>query len=159
MNTPVNSKKLIWRSLSMSRNPLDSRTNDERVNDFGERRTDTEKLKDKVEDIGSRAKDKAGQWTDAASDTVDRQRENASSGLERAASTLHEKAENIPGGPRAAHAAHRVADGMETTATYLREHDFADMGDDLIHLCKRYPVQALLSAAAFGFLLGRSVRR
>ena len=87
----------------MSRNPLDSRTNDERVNDFGER-TDTEKLKDKVEDIASRAKDKAGQWTDAASDTVDRQRENASSGLERAASTLHEKAENIPGGPRAAHA-------------------------------------------------------
>jgi len=145
----------------MSRNPLDSRTNDTaRASDSGERRTDsTEKLKDKVEDIAARAKDKASQWTDAASDTADRQRENASSGLERAASTLHEKAENIPGGPRAVQAAHRVADGMETTASYLREHDFADMGDDLIHLCKRYPVQALLSAAAFGFLLGRSVRR
>ena len=145
----------------MSRNPLDSRTNDsERASDFGERRTDTtEKLKDKVEDIAARAKDKASQWTDAASDTVERQRENASSGLQRGASTLHENAENIPGGPRAVHAAHRVADGMETTASYLRHHDFADIGDDIINLCKRYPVQALLSAAAFGFLLGRSARR
>jgi len=119
----------------------------------------TEKLKDRVEDFTSRAKDRASQWTDAASETADRQRENAAAGLERAASTMHEKAERIPGGPRAVDAAHRVADGMETTATYLREHDFADIRDDLINVCRRYPAQALLSAAAFGFLLGRAIRR
>jgi ElaB/YqjD/DUF883 family membrane-anchored ribosome-binding protein len=143
----------------MSRNPLDSKFNDAERN-FGERVTDnTEKLKDRVEDLASRAKDKATQWKDTASEAADRQRENASSGLERAASTLHEKAESVPGGPRAVHAAHRVADGMEATASYLREHDFADMRDDLINVCKRHPVQALLSAVAVGFLLGRSVRR
>lgn len=145
----------------MSRNPLDSKTNDaDRVSDFGERRTDNvEKLKERLEDVASKAKDKAEQWTESAAATADRQRENVSSGLERAASTLHEEATNIPGGPRAVSAVHRFADGMETSASYLREHDFADMRDDLISLCKRYPVQALVSAVALGFLLGRSVRR
>jgi ElaB/YqjD/DUF883 family membrane-anchored ribosome-binding protein len=145
----------------MSRNPLESNTNDpERVANFGERGTDnTEKVKDKLEDVTAKAKVKAEQWTESASETVDRQRENVSSGLNKAASTLHEKATNIPGGPRAVSAVHRFADGMETTASYLREHDFADIRDDLISLCKRHPVQALVSAVAFGFLLGRSVRR
>jgi hypothetical protein len=145
----------------MSRNPSDPNNNDpQRPPDWGERRTDTtERLKERVGDVTSKAKEKAGQWTDAASETVARQRENASSGLERAASTLHEKAGSVPGGPRAVHAAHRVADGMEATASYLREHDFTDMRDDVISVCKRYPLQSLVAAVALGFLLGRSVRR
>jgi hypothetical protein len=98
-------------------------------------------------------------WTDAASETIDQQRENVSSGLDRAASTLHEKAADFPGGPRAVRAAHRVADGMEATASYLREHDLADMRDDVVDICRRHPVQTLISAAAFGFLLGRALRR
>ena len=130
----------------MSRNPLDDID-------------DTEKLKDRVEDFTSRAKDKASQWTTTASETADQQRENAAAGLERAASTVHEKAARMPGGPRAVNAAHRVADGMETTATYLREHNFADMRDDVINVCRRHPAQALLSAAALGFLLGSAIRR
>jgi ElaB/YqjD/DUF883 family membrane-anchored ribosome-binding protein len=145
----------------MSRKPLDSEKDDtQRSNNFGERSIDTtEKLKDKIEDITARAKDKAGQWTDAASQTADQQRENISTGLDRAASTLHDKAKNIPGGPGAVNAAHRVADGMEATASYLRQHDFADMRDDLVNVCRRHPVQALISAVAIGFFLGRSVRR
>ena len=131
----------------MSRNPFEHRTDT------------TEKLKETLDDVTSKAKVKAGQWAESTSETVDRQRENVSSGLERAASTLHEKATNIPGGPRAVNAVHRVADGMETTASYLREHDFADMRDDAISVLKKHPVQALVSALAFGFLLGRSVRR
>jgi len=145
----------------MSRNPFDSKSNEaDRTTNLGERRTDNvEKLKERLEDVASKAKDKAEQWSESASETVDRQRENVSAGLEKAASTLHEKATNVPGGPRAVSAAHRLADGMETTASYLREHDLADVRDDFIGLCKKHPVQALVSAVAFGFLLGRSVRR
>ena len=145
----------------MSRNPMDFRPDDpERLTNSGERlANNAEKLKETLEDVASKAKVKAEQWTESASKTADRQRENVSSGLETAASTLHEKATSIPGGPRATSAVHRFADGMETTASYLRGHDFADMGDDLISVCKRHPVQALLSAVAFGFVLGRSVRR
>src|SRR5262245_6141779 len=116
----------------MTRNPLDPESNDaERVSNFGERRTEnTERLKERLEDVTSKAKVKAEQWAESASDTADRQRANVSSGLERAASTLHERATNFPGGPRAVNAVHRVADGMESTASYLREHDFADMRGD-----------------------------
>jgi|SRR5215510_1431623 len=122
----------------MSRNPLDN----------------PENLKDRIEDFASRVKEKASQRTNAG-----QPRENAAAGLERAASTLHERAESIPGGPRAVNAAHRLADGMETTAAYLRNHDLSDMRDDLINVCRKHPAQALLSAAAFGFLLGSAIRR
>jgi ElaB/YqjD/DUF883 family membrane-anchored ribosome-binding protein len=127
----------------MSRNPLD----------------DTEKIRDNVEDITSRAQDRSKQWTKTASETLGQQRENAAAGLERAASTVHEKAASIPGGPRAEKAAHRFAEGMEATAAYLHEHDFADMRDDLINVCRRHPAQALISAAALGFLLGTAIKR
>jgi ElaB/YqjD/DUF883 family membrane-anchored ribosome-binding protein len=119
----------------------------------------TETLKDKVVEIASKAKDKAAQWSNAASETVNNQRVNAASGLERVASTVHDKAASVPGGPKVVHAAHRVADGMEATAGYLRQHDLADMRDDLMNACRRHPVQALVSAAIVGFMLGRRVRR
>jgi hypothetical protein len=141
----------------MSRNPWDDEL---RVSSFDERRSDnTEKLKEKVEDIASRTKQTAGEWANTASETMDRQRQNVSAGLGRVASTLHEKAANIPGGPRAVEATHRVADGMESAASYLREHDLADMGNDLLNICRKYPVQTLVSAIAVGFLVGRSVRK
>jgi hypothetical protein len=137
----------------MSRNPLDSKTNDaERTNNFGELRADSSET---IEDFVSKAKDKA----DAASGTINQQRENLSSGLDHAASTLHEQAAKMPGGPRAVNAAHRLADSIEATASYLRQRDFADMRDDLLNVCRRYPVQAVISAVAVGFLLSRSVRR
>ncbi len=144
----------------MGNNPFDKTSNPQRVSNFGERRDDnTDKLKERVEDIASRTKQKAGEWAETASETVDHQRENVSAGLDRAATTLHEKAANMPGGPQAVNAAHRVADGMETAASYLREHDFADMRDDVVNVCRKYPVQTLISAVAVGFLLGRAVRR
>jgi methyl-accepting chemotaxis protein len=140
----------------MSRNPLDSKTNDaERMNNFGELRADSETMEERIEDVVSKAKDKA----DAVAGTINQQRENLSSGLDHAASTLHEQAAKTPSGPRAVNAAHRLADSIETTASYLRQHDFADMRDDLLNVCRRYPVQALISAVAVGFLLSRSVRR
>src|SRR5262245_18515019 len=88
---------------------------------------------------GDRLKDKVGEM-------VDNQRRNAASGLERAASTVHEKASNVPGGPRVVNAANRFPVGMEKTASFLRQHDLNDVRDDLIHVCKEHPVQSLLSA-------------
>ena len=48
----------------MSRNPLDPRPDDvERMSDFGERRThNVESLKDRLDDVTSKAKLKAEQW-------------------------------------------------------------------------------------------------
>jgi hypothetical protein len=87
------------------------------------------------------------------SEQADRQRENAAKGLDRAASSLHD------GIGSAAKMGHGLADGMESTATYLRDHSFGDMGNDVMTLCRRHPVQALVSAAVLGFIVGRAIRR
>ena len=133
-------------------------SNSEATSDFGVRETVSD-IEERAADFASRVKDKASQVGNTVSETVGRQRENAAGGLDRVASTIHENAGSIPGGQKAVRAVHSIADGMESTASYLREHDFMAMGDDLIGLCRRHPAQALLSALAIGFFVGRSVRR
>ena len=116
-------------------------------------------VKDPAAGLASKLKDKASQVTSTVSDTVGRQRENVAGGLDRVASTIHEKAGSLPGGQKAADAANSLADGMESTASYLRDHDLKDMGDSLTGICRKYPVQSLLSALAIGFLVGRVLRK
>jgi ElaB/YqjD/DUF883 family membrane-anchored ribosome-binding protein len=108
---------------------------------------------EETQSFGSKMKDRATQFGTTVSQTMDRQRENAAKGLDRAASTLHE------GTGSAARMAHGVADGMQSTASYLRSHTWGDMGSDVGELCRRHPVQALVSAGVLGFLLGRAIRR
>jgi hypothetical protein len=116
--------------------------------------------KNRAAELASKLKDKASQLTSTVSDTVGRQRDNVAGGLDRAASTIHEKAGSLPGaGQKAADAANRLADGMESTASYLRDHDLKGMGNDVAGICRKYPLQSLLSAVAIGFLVGRSLRK
>ena len=115
--------------------------------------------KDRAAVLASKLKDKAGQVTSTVTDTVGRQREVVAGGLDRVASTIHEKAGSLPGGQKAADAANSLADGMESTASYLRDHNLRDMGDSLTGICRKYPVQSLVSALAIGFLVGRALRK
>jgi hypothetical protein len=110
-------------------------------------------LRDRAASLGAKIKDKATQFGSTVSTTVDRQRETAARGLDRAASSLHD------GVGSAAKVGHGVADGMESTASYLRNHSFGDMGNDVMTLCRKHPVQALVSAAVLGFVMGRLIRR
>jgi len=118
-----------------------------------------DEVKDRIADMTSKAKDKAAQMTDVVAEKLDQQRENTASGLGKVASTMHQNANSVPGGPKAADLTHNIANGMEATASYLRDHDFSQMGKDLMDVCRRYPTQSLVAALAFGFLVGRSARR
>jgi hypothetical protein len=115
-------------------------------------------VKDRVSDMTSKVKDKAGQMAETVSEKLGQQRENAADTLGRAASTLHEKADSVPGGPKVVNLTHNIAGGMESTASYLRGHDFSAMGKDLMDVCRRYPTQSLVAALTVGFLIGRSRR-
>jgi ElaB/YqjD/DUF883 family membrane-anchored ribosome-binding protein len=112
-----------------------------------------DEVRERAASIGSRIKEKATQFGSTMSEQADRQRENAAKGLDRAASSLHD------GVGSAAKMGHGLADGMESTATYLRDHSFGEMGNDVMTLCRRHPVQALVSAAVLGFIVGRAIRR
>jgi hypothetical protein len=116
-------------------------------------------MTDRISDIASNVKDKAGQVADAVSDNLGRQRGNAADGLDWVAANIHKGAESVPGGPKIVKVTHSVAAGMESTASYLRDHDFKKMGKDVMDVCRRYPTQSLVAGLAVGFLLGRSARR
>jgi len=133
----------------MSRDPF---------NDREQTKRNVDDMKERVSDLTSRVKDKASHFAEVASERLDHQRETAAGNLNRMASTLHEKAGSVPGGTNVVNFTHRIANGMESTATYLRDHDFAAVGQDALKLCRRYPAQSIISALAVGFLLGRARR-
>jgi hypothetical protein len=120
---------------------------------------ETGSIRDKASEFTSKVREKAGQVGSSVSESVSRQRETAAGGLDRVASTLHDKAASVPGGPKVERVAHTIASGMESTATYLREHDFKGMGQDLVGIARRHPTEALLSALVVGFLAGRAMKR
>ena len=139
----------------MSRDSFNPSTS-ENTSDLGDTISDA---KDRAAGLASKLKDKASQVASTVSDTVGRQRDNVAGGLDRMASTIHEKAGSLPGGQKAANAATSLADGMESTASYLRDHDLKDMRDSMAGMCRKYPAQSLLAAVAIGFLAGRALRR
>jgi hypothetical protein len=114
-------------------------------------------VKETVSDFASQTKDKASQMASAAAESAGRQRESAAKGLHRAANAIHDNADKLPG--RASQAAHKVAGGIDTTAAYLEEHNFSDMGKDVMDVCRRHPTEAIITSLALGFLVGRALRR
>jgi hypothetical protein len=143
----------------MSRDPMQPFDDSE----FTETKTQSEnanipEVKDRISDMASKVNDKAGHFADTVSKNLSQQRGNAAEGLDRVASTIHDKAESVPGGPKVVKMTHSIADGMESTASYLRDHDFTKMGKDVMGICRRYPTQSLVAALAVGFLIGRSRR-
>ena len=124
--------------------PFDDRTRvDDRISEIQER----------AAGVASKIKDKASPFGSTLSETADRQRENAAKGLHRVAASLHD------GVGSAAKAGHGLADGMTSTASYIRSHSFGEMGTDAMDVCRRYPVQSMISAAVLGFIVGRAIRR
>jgi ElaB/YqjD/DUF883 family membrane-anchored ribosome-binding protein len=101
----------------------------------------------------------AGQAAAAVSEELAHQRENVAESLGRVASAMHENADCVTGGTRAADLTHSVAKGIDSTASYLRDHNFKQMGKDVTNICRRYPTQSVIAAVAVGFLLGRAARR
>jgi hypothetical protein len=116
-------------------------------------------VKYQVSDIAPKAKGKAGQVADAVSEQLGQQRENAADALGRVASTMHKKAGKVPGGIKVVHLTHSIANGVGSTASYLRDHDFTQMGKDVMNICRSYPTQSFVAALAVGFLLGHAARR
>jgi hypothetical protein len=90
---------------------------------------------------------------------IDDRRDALARGMDSAASSLREQAESLPGGEKVARAAHTAADAMETAAGYVRDQDLKAMLSDIQQTAKRHPGATLLTAAALGFLLARTLVR
>jgi ElaB/YqjD/DUF883 family membrane-anchored ribosome-binding protein len=113
-------------------------------------------LREKASEVANRAKDKVQEWSDTAAAKIDQQRESAAGALDSTAGKLHDAAN--AGAQKISTAVHSAAEGVQSTATYLREHDTRQMLSDLEDVVRRRPGQSLLIAAAVGFLVGRALR-
>ena len=105
------------------------------------------------------SKGKAAEIGQRVADTIDENRGAAAGGLESAAGALREKAETLPGGEKVVTAAHATADAVGVAADYVRDNDVKAMMADVLQLVKKNPGAALLTAAALGFLMGRTLSR
>jgi len=114
-------------------------------------------MKDRVSDFASEAREKASQMADSVAETANRSREKAAQGLHKAAAAI-DKAGQISSA-RASDAAHKVAQGLDSTASYVEGHGLPEMGEDVMNIFRRYPAQAILGSLALGFLFGRALKR
>jgi hypothetical protein len=145
----------------MSRYPFDQP--DDAKESFGDEfinrdtEQDIEEFGGKVVDVTSRIKEKAGNVAGKVAQGVDKKRIDAAGGLDRAASVLHDKAGEIPA--KVQEVTHKIADGMESVAKYMRESDLDSIKHDVVDTCRKHPAQTLIGALAAGFLVGRILRR
>jgi ElaB/YqjD/DUF883 family membrane-anchored ribosome-binding protein len=114
-------------------------------------------LKEKASGMADRAKGKVQEWGDTAAAKIDEKRTTTAGALESTAWKMHSAAD--AGARKFSSAVHSAAEGVQSTATYLREHDTRQMMSDVEDIVRRRPGQSLLIAAAVGFLVGRAFRR
>jgi ElaB/YqjD/DUF883 family membrane-anchored ribosome-binding protein len=105
----------------------------------------------------SQIRQRASEMGRRAADSVDDKRGAIASGIESAASTLREKTGSSSA--KVARAASSTAGALETAADYVRERDVRGMIADAGRGVKRHPGATLLTAAAVGFLLARTLFR
>jgi len=110
-------------------------------------------------EILSSARDMGKETLESAKESVatlpERATEAISCQMKHAAEQLRER---LPQEGTLGSAGHKVADGLECGATYLKEHDFKAMGDDLAGVVRSHPIPLVLAGIGLGFLLGRTIR-
>jgi ElaB/YqjD/DUF883 family membrane-anchored ribosome-binding protein len=127
----------------------------------------TDKAKEQIEPALDKAKEQMQPAMDKAKEQIDsgmdRAREQAEVGLDKAAEGLESAAGRVrdmagenEGMP--AQAGVKLAEGMETAATYLKEHSSEEVMHDIEAYVKQHPTQALVGAVFAGFLFGRMLR-
>ncbi|MCK9518739.1 MAG: hypothetical protein M0R74_06920 [Dehalococcoidia bacterium] len=107
-------------------------------------------------EMKQRAQEQASNVATMARERSDQGMYKASEGLSSAAAQLREKGEQRGG--KQAQVASKMADQLDRTSTYLRDHDTQQVWDDVERFVKENPMQAAAGALFAGFVLGRILR-
>lgn len=104
-----------------------------------------------VPDSVKQAKDKAAEMARNVADSIDGQRERVASGLSRTASAVNQGGEKVSG------IAQGTAQGLDSTADYIRQNDLSRMMSDVGAVIKNNPGPSMIAAVVLGFVLGRAL--
>ena len=116
----------------------------------------TAKVQAKVEEVAEKAQEMPDRAREMALNAADSGRESTATALENAAELISERAEGTVGMQGVA--AEKAAEGMQEAAGYLREHDAAEIWEDVEGYVKQHPGRSVLVAAAAGLIVGRILR-
>jgi hypothetical protein len=109
-----------------------------------------------AKDAASAAADKAREYASRAGDKAEQTIHNVGEGMSHLAGSIRQ---NAPQGGMLGSAAGTVAERLDASGRYLREHDLGDIGEELSGMVRRYPIPALLCVFGIGFLVGGALRR
>jgi hypothetical protein len=122
--------------------------------------SDAHGMQDKAMDKAAHAKDaaveKTSEMTGKARESADAGVNRAAEGLEQAAVQLRERAED--GGGVQEKVGVRVADGLDKTSSYLRDHETQEIWTDVEKFVKEHPMQAAVGAAVAGYLVAKVLK-
>jgi hypothetical protein len=107
-------------------------------------------------DTASAAADKAREYATRAGDKAEETMHNVGEGMSHLAGTIRQSA---PQSGMLGSAAGTVAERLDASGRYLREHDIGHIGKDLTEVVRRYPIESLLCVFGIGFLVGGALRR
>jgi ElaB/YqjD/DUF883 family membrane-anchored ribosome-binding protein len=111
---------------------------------------------ERAREYGQQAQEKAAEYGEQARERADEGMDRAGERMGETAARVRERAQERGG--MQAEVGTRVADSMERTANYLKEHDTAELMDDVERYVKEHPVQAVAGAVVAGFVIGRILR-
>jgi hypothetical protein len=114
-----------------------------------------DEYKGKAEAYKEKVTETAAQYGEKAQEQLEKGKDEAAARMESAADVIRQKTET---GPIPAEAGVKVDEGMESAASYLREHDTSEIWNDMERYVKEHPSQAMVGAIFAGFLLGRMLR-
>lgn len=122
----------------------------------GEAKQKRDETGDTLERARETASEAVGTAKEKAMEGAEQAKDSAAGGLETAAEAIRERTASTEG--IQGKAGEKLAEGMEKTAGYLREHDTREIIGDVEIYVREHPTQAVLGAVAVGFILGRMMR-
>jgi ElaB/YqjD/DUF883 family membrane-anchored ribosome-binding protein len=121
-----------------------------------------EQVGDKLEEGREAVGERLEEGRERASHALDTGRNRIADQLDRVGDRIHERARDMEdsGGVqrRAGQVAHRAGDALDSSAEYLRSHDFDEMRGDFEHAIRERPLFSVGIALGAGFLLARILR-
>lgn len=115
-----------------------------------------QKAADMASTMTTQVQDKASEYSGKLQDQADAGIDKAAQGLEQAAEQMRSRMED-KGGVQA-QVGTKVADSLEKTAGYLRDHEADQIWQDVEQFVKDHPLQAAATAAFAGFVVARIMK-
>ena len=120
-----------------------------------ERETIGATLRETKEILSEKGKKLAMQVGESCSDRIDDVMSSTGDKLSSLANTMKD---SVPTNGKLRSALTTVADGIESSGTYLSEHGVNDVSKDISGLVKRYPLRSILVGLGIGVVAGRIMK-